>query len=78
MIVYWQVSDRILNFLNFFSADFVKFFIVSISFKNMFLGEIKRWVLPLYTDLIGRLRVTDKSEGSKGVGFRYQQVQFGF
>ena len=44
----------------------------------MFLGEIKRWVLPLYTDLIGRLRVTDKSEGSKGVGFRYQQVQFGF
>ena len=40
---------------NFFSTDFVKFFIVSISFKNMFWREIKLWVLSLYT------------EGSRGV-----------
>ena len=33
----------------------------------MFWREIKLWVLSLYTDLIGRLGVTDKSEGSKGV-----------
>ena len=33
----------------------------------MFRREIKLWVLPLYADLIGRLGVTDKSEGSKGV-----------
>ena len=52
---------------NFFSTDFVKFFIVSISFKNMFWTEIKLWVLSLYINLIGRLGVTDKSEGSKGV-----------
>ena len=52
---------------NFFSTDFVKFFIVSISFKNMFWREIKLWVLSLYTNLIGRLGVTDKSQGSKGV-----------
>ena len=51
----------------FFSTDFVKFLIVSISFKNMFWREVKLWVLSLYTDLIGRLGVTDKLEGSKGV-----------
>ena len=33
----------------------------------MFWREIKLWVLSLYTNLIGRLGVTDKSEGSKGV-----------
>ena len=33
----------------------------------MFWREIRLWVLSLYTDLIGRLGVTDKSEGSKGV-----------
>ena len=33
----------------------------------MFWREIKLWVLSLYTDLIGRPGVTDKSEGSKGV-----------
>ena len=33
----------------------------------MFCREIKLWVLSLYTDLIGRLGVTDKSEGSKWI-----------
>ena len=33
----------------------------------MFWREIKLWVLSLYTNLIGRLGVTDESEGSKGV-----------
>ena len=33
----------------------------------MFWREIKLWVLSLYTNLLGRLGVTDKSEGSKGV-----------
>ena len=33
----------------------------------MFWGEIKLWVLSLFTDLIGRLGVTGKLEGSKGV-----------
>ena len=35
----------------------------------MFWREIKLWVLSIYTDLIGRLGVTDKSEGSKGVSW---------
>ena len=67
MIVYLQANDKTLNFLNFFLTDLVKLFIVSIFFKNMFRREIKLWVLSLYADLIGRLGVTDKSEGSKGV-----------
>ena len=33
----------------------------------MFWREIKLWVLLLYSDLIGRLGVTDKSEGSKWI-----------
>ena len=33
----------------------------------MFWGEIKLWVLSLYTNLIGRLGVTNKLEGTKGV-----------
>ena len=33
----------------------------------MFWREIKLWVLSLYTNLIGRLGVTDKSEGSKWI-----------
>ena len=45
----------------------MKFFIVSIFFKNIFWREIKLWVLLLFTDLIGRLGVTGKLEGSKGV-----------
>ena len=67
MTVYLQASDKILNFLKVFSNDFVKFFIVSIFSKNMFWREIKLWVLSLYTNLIGRLGVIDKPEGSKGV-----------
>ena len=35
----------------------------------MFWREIKLWVLSFYTDLIGLLGVTDKLEGSKGVGW---------
>ena len=67
----WLLTDKLVIKLSissiFFSTDFVKLFIVSIFFKNMFRREIKLWVLPLYADLIGRLGVTDKSEGSKGV-----------
>ena len=33
----------------------------------MFWREIKFWVLSLYTNLIGRVGVTDKSESSKVV-----------
>ena len=33
----------------------------------MFWREIKLWVLSLYTDLIGRLGLIDKSKGSKKV-----------
>ena len=33
----------------------------------MFWRKIKLWVLSFYTDLIRRLEVTSKSEGSKGV-----------
>ena len=54
---------------SFISNDFVKFFIVSIFFKNMFWREIKLWMLLLYTDLICWLGVTDRSEGSKGVSW---------
>ena len=62
---FWFFTDNLV--INFFSTNFVNFFITSISFKIMFWREIKLWVLPLYTDLIGRLEVTGKSEGSKGV-----------
>ena len=61
VIVYWQVIDKILPHF------FYRFCKIFISFKNTFLREIKLWVLSLYTDLIGRLGVSYKSEGSKGV-----------
>ena len=61
----WLFTGKLL--IKFSLVFFYRFCKIFISFKNTFLREIKLWVLSLYTDLIGRLGVSYKSEGSKGV-----------